>query len=103
MNVLPERAVARADRPASRVVHDESSMRVVSFYLRPGQRIPGHRTDSTVIVHVVEGAGTFRGGNGEVLLGPGESAVFAPNEKHAIEANSVPLEFLAFISPRPGG
>ncbi|HEX7049529.1 MAG TPA: cupin domain-containing protein [Longimicrobiales bacterium] len=103
MKVLGERAAARPDRAASMVVHDEPNLRIVSFHLLPGQRIPPHRSASTVSVQVVRGTGTFRGAEDEAVLGPGEGAVFAPGETHAIEAADGPLEFLALIAPRPGG
>lgn len=102
MRVLePGPDASRADRPASAVLHDESNVRVAAFHLEAGQRVAPHRSASTVVVHVVEGAGTFRGGDGGALLGPGESAVFEPGEEHAIEAERAPLRFLAIIAPGP--
>lgn len=93
---------AREDRPASAVLHDAPGVRIVAFHLRPGQRIPAHRSTSTVVVHVVEGSGIFEGENGTARLRSGESAVFEPGESHAIEAGSLPLVFLATLAPRPG-
>lgn len=102
MIVLPfEPPPPLEDRPAALLLHDEANARVVAFHLRPGQSVPAHRSDSTVILHVVEGAGTFRGTAGESLLGPGETAVFTPGEEHAIEAAAVPLHFVAILTPRP--
>lgn len=102
MKVLAAEAPSfRVERAASALLHDEPNARVVAFHLRPEQDLPAHRNDSTVIVHVVEGAGTFRGEDGEVLLGPGETAVFAPGEEHGVQAASVPLLFLAVIVPGP--
>lgn len=91
----------RDDRFASAVVHDEANLRVVAFHLRPGQRVPPHRSASTVLVRVVSGSGVFRGEGAERLMHPGESAVFAPDEYHAIEAGADPLHFLAYITPGP--
>ncbi|MEX0906812.1 MAG: cupin domain-containing protein [Gemmatimonadota bacterium] len=93
----------RQDRPASELVHDEANVRVVAFHLLPGQEIPPHRSDSTVLVQVVAGSGTFTGDGSELELSAGDSAVFAPGELHAIRAPAVPLRFVAIITPRPGG
>lgn len=103
MKALPlEAPPAREDRPATRLLHDEPNARVVAFHLQPGQVVPAHRSPSTVLLQVIAGEGTFRGADGEARLGAGETVVFAPDEEHAIEADGVPLHFLAFITPRPG-
>lgn len=102
MNVLGIGPAARADRPASELLHDHADARIVAFHLHPGQKVAAHRSPSTVSVHVTEGAGVFRGGNGEVTLAAGQAAVFEPGEMHAIEAGADALRFIAIISPRPG-
>jgi quercetin dioxygenase-like cupin family protein len=91
----------RSDRFATRLLHDEPNLRIVSFHLLPGQRVPPHHSDSTVVVQVVEGAGVFTGKAGGALLAEGESAVFAPGEEHSVEAAGIPLRFLAILAPRP--
>lgn len=103
MKRLADGPAVRPDRAASELLHDEANARVVAFHLLPGQEIPSHRSDSTVIVQVVAGRGTFSGDASEALLTPGDSAVFAPGEPHAIRALDSPLRFLAIITPRPGG
>jgi quercetin dioxygenase-like cupin family protein len=103
MKVLAAVTAARPDRAASEVLHDEANGRVVSFHLLPGQRVPPHRSDSTVLVQVIAGSGHFRGAESEAVLSAGECAVFAPGEMHAVEAGTEPLRFLAVITPRPGG
>lgn len=97
-------AQARADRPASAVLHDEANARVVEFRLQPGQRVPPHRSGSTVLVVVVDGRGSFEGAEGAAArLGPGEAVAFEPGESHGIVADQgVALGFLAVIAPRPG-
>jgi quercetin dioxygenase-like cupin family protein len=92
----------RDDRPASAVLHDHPDLRAVAFHLAPGQTVPPHHSASTVTVHVVSGRGTFTGAGGEAVLAPGESAVYAPAETHAIRAGDQPLHFIALITPRPG-
>lgn len=99
--MAPEFPEARADRFATRILHDEEGARVVAFHLAPGQQVPPHRSTSSVIVQVVEGTGRFRGSDGEALLGPGETAVFAPGEEHSIDAGPSSLRFVAVIAPRP--
>jgi quercetin dioxygenase-like cupin family protein len=91
----------RPDRPATAIAHDEENARVVAFHLLPGQTIPPHHSRSTVIVTVIAGEGTFRGGEGAALLKAGEMAVYAPGEEHSIEACDGPLHFVALIAPRP--
>ncbi len=103
MKVLDHGPEPRTERPASALLHDEASLRVVAFRLLPGQEIPPHRSTSTVTVQVTDGSGTFQGEAGEAVLSAGESAVYAPNELHAIIAGEEPLRFLALITPRPGG
>ena len=103
MKILSWDAVrVREDRPATAIAHDEANARVVVFHLAPGQRVPPHSNRSTVIVTVLEGAGTFHGEEGEAVLRAGQSAVYAPGEEHAITAGDGPLRFQAVIAPRPG-
>jgi len=92
----------RADRPATRVLHDEANLRVVGFHLLPGQVVPPHRNASTVLVQVVAGSGRFTGETGEATLSAGEAAVYAPGETHSITALDEGLRFHAVIAPRPG-
>lgn len=92
---------ARPDRPATAILHDEANVRVIGFELQTGQKIPPHRNDSTVLVHVVEGTGAFRGADGEIWLSAGESAVYPPGEEHSITAHHGPLRFIAILTPRP--
>lgn len=102
MKVLESAPEPRADRPASAILHDEASVRIVAFRLQPGQEIAPHRSTSTVIVQVTDGAGTFYGEDAGVRLRAGEGAVYAPGELHAITSGEEPLRFLAIIAPRPG-
>ena len=103
MIVLPTGNLApRPDRPATQLVHDEPNARVVSFHVAPGQSVPPHASDSTVVVQVIEGDGVFRGAQSEVRLGPGQAAVYAPGEVHSMEPSGEhSLRFLAIITPRP--
>ena len=103
MKVLVEGPAARADRPSSAVLHDEANARVVAFHLLPGQRVPPHRSESTVLVQVISGSGRFEGADASHTLKPGDTAAYAPGELHAIEAGQESLRFLAIITPRPGG
>jgi quercetin dioxygenase-like cupin family protein len=93
---------ARPDRPSTRVLHDEPNLRVIAFHLQPGQTVPPHRNNSTVMVHVITGSGRFTGEDGEATLRAGESAVYRPGETHSITALDEPLVFHAVIAPRPG-
>lgn len=103
MNVLTAGPASRAERPASEILHDEANVRVIAFHLLPGQGIPPHKSDSTVLVQVVSGSGRFHGEESAEVLSSGQSAVYAPGEMHAMYAGDEPLRFLAIIAPRPGG
>lgn len=93
---------AREDRPATRILHDEPSARVVGFHLLAGQQVRPHRSACTMLLQVVSGTGTFTGEAEEAVLGPGETALYAPGELHGISAGGGPLYFIAVITPRPG-
>lgn len=93
---------SRADRPATRILHDEPNLRMIAFHLLPGQTVPPHRSTSTVLVQVIAGRGRFIGEDAEATLRPGESAVYRPGETHSIEALDEPLVFHAVLAPRPG-
>jgi quercetin dioxygenase-like cupin family protein len=103
MKVLSRGPAPRADRYATELLHDEANARVVAFHLLPGQEVPAHRSDATVLVHVTEGSGRFTGTDAEAVLGAGDAAAYAPGELHGISAGEVALRFIAVIAPRPGG
>ena len=92
---------ARPDRPATQLLHDEESVRIVSFHLLAHQEVAPHRSGSTVVVQVIEGEGIFRGGDDEAHLLTGGTAVFAAGETHSMKPVGGPLRFLAIITPRP--
>lgn len=95
----PER---RPERPGTKMLHDEENVRVIRFRVEPGQAVPPHTSDSTVVVQVLEGEGIFRGEPGEARLGPGRTAVYAPGELHSMEpAGDAALHFLAILTPGP--
>lgn len=91
----------RPERPATQLLHDEENARIVSFHLLADQEVAPHRSDSTVVVQVVEGEGLFRGEGDEAHLTTGATAVFAPGEMHSMKPVGGPLRFLAIITPRP--
>lgn len=103
MRRLPQEVPPRRlDRPATALLHDEPNARIIAFHLAPGQAVPPHRSESTVIVQVVEGEGIFRGeSDRELRLGVGGGAVYTPGELHSMEAVEGVLRFLAIITPRP--
>ncbi|MHB1168903.1 MAG: cupin domain-containing protein [Longimicrobiales bacterium] len=98
----PTGPAPRDDRPATMLLHDEPNARIVSFHLLPGQEVLPHKSESTVLVQVIEGSGTFIGESGSVRLETGGSAVYAPGEVHSMTASDGErLRFLAVIMPRP--
>lgn len=104
MIVLPAEGPApRPDRPATALLHDEPNVRIVGFHLLPGQEVLPHTSESSVLVQVIEGSGTFIGETGTARLQTGGTAVYAPGEVHSMKAdNGERLRFLAIITPRPG-
>jgi quercetin dioxygenase-like cupin family protein len=91
----------RTDRPDVSVLYDTPHARVVLYRFRPGQGLPLHKTASSVLLTVVEGAGVFTGMGQECTLGPGRSVVYAPHEAHAMRAEDQPFTVLATMTPSP--
>jgi quercetin dioxygenase-like cupin family protein len=106
--VLDPRAIAagavsaRPGRPATAIVHDSPDARLVVFRLAPGEAVPPHAVPSTVVLSVLEGAGTFLAPGAECPVGPGALVTYEPNELHGLRATTVPLIVLATITPGPG-
>ena len=94
-------------RPATAVIHDTPDARLVVFRLAPGQQVPPHRNASSVYLTVLAGHGILSGEVGdtptEAPCAPGDVVAYAPNELHAMRAETEELLLLATITPRPGG
>jgi len=111
---LDPRAAARAAvstnpaRPATAIVHDSPDARLVVFRLAPGQAVAPHRSASTVLLEVLDGAGTLSGeadggAADERACRAGDAVLYAPNELHGMRAgDGAELLLLATITPRPG-
>jgi quercetin dioxygenase-like cupin family protein len=101
-----EAVAVHADRPATAIVHDAPDVRLVVFRLAPGQRVPLHRSASTVQLTVLDGGGILTGeAHGapvDAVCATGDVVVYAPNEQHGMRAVSDELLLLATITPRPG-
>lgn len=91
-----------ADRPATSILLDTPDLRLVVFRLRPGQSVPPHRSRSSVMLTVLEGAGILSGPAGELACTAGDVVCYAPKETHGMRAISVEFHLLAAITPRPG-
>lgn len=94
-------ASAQRKRPAISILHDSPDARLVLFRIEPGQRVPPHTSDSTVILSVLAGSGSVTGGDEERAVAPGEIVAYEPGEVHGMEAGEETLIILATISPRP--
>lgn len=101
MKRLPPPPAPRTDRPASAILHDEVSVRIVAFTLAAAQVVAPHRSASSVVLHVIDGEGLFQGESEEQRLRAGESVAYAPGELHGIAAGQEGVRFLAVIAPRP--
>lgn len=97
-----EAVSARADRPASVLLHDAPDVRLVAFRIAPGQAVPAHTNPSTVVLTVISGSGFLVGREGERAVGAGDLAAYEPDEEHAMRATDEELVLLAAIAPRPG-
>ena len=104
---LARNAIApNPSRPATAVLHDSADVRQVVFRLAPGQSVPPHRSTSTVLLTVLDGAGVLsgegEGGNAEHHCTAGDIVAYEPNELHGMRAEGETMLLLATITPRPG-
>src|SRR5829696_6945277 len=95
-------AAARADRPATAIVHDSADVRLVVFRIEPGQQVATHTNASTVVLTVLEGTGIVSGGDGDRVVKPGAIATFEPREPHGMRSTGDRFILVAAIAPRPG-
>lgn len=108
MNVMSARDAARVpvaftrDRPATEVLIDTPDARLVVFRLAPGQAVPAHRNNSSVMLTVLEGRGLVSGETAEQACTAGDVISYAPGELHGMRADAHELLLLATITPRPG-
>ena len=93
---------AQPTRPATKMLLDTADARVVVFRIAPGQAVPPHRSDASVLLLVLEGSGVVSGGDGERVAGTGDLLAFEPGEMHGMRAEAEPFHLLAVIAPRPG-
>ena len=108
MRALAPRAAARdaiaasTARPAMAIVHDTPDVRLVVFRLAPGQAVPPHTSPSTVMLTVLEGAGTLSGAGEERRCTAGDVVAYEPGELHGMRTDDGEQLLLATITPRPG-
>ena len=94
---------ARAEKPASAIVHDSADARVLVFRIEPGQQVSEHSNASTVMLSVLEGPGEVVGAQGRMTVQAGDLVIYAPNEMHSMRALEGRFVVQATIAPRPGG
>lgn len=92
---------ARADRPATALIHDVADARVLLFRLDPGQEVPAHTSASTVLLTVISGVGIVIGADGERRVKQGDLVAFGENEPHGMKATEERFVIAAVIAPRP--
>src|SRR4051812_37748439 len=108
MKMLDARRTARdakapsPNRPATAILLDTPDARLVVFRIGPNQAVAPHRSSSSVLLTVIEGAGTIIGPDGPRACSAGDIAAFEPNEIHGMSAADTELQMLATITPRPG-
>ena len=69
----------------------------------PGQEQKGHvHADQDKVYMVLDGQGTFRVGDQEQVLGPGQGTLAPAGEEHGVvNHSSVRLRVLVFMAPNP--
>jgi len=83
------------------VVHDSPYFKILSFNFRAGQTLPvhSHEIEGQVSIAVLEGTGTFLGGENEGQpAGPGDVLIADISEPHGLRAKS-DMRVLVTISP----
>jgi quercetin dioxygenase-like cupin family protein len=91
------------DNPYAQPLHADRHGRILRFTLRAGQRVVEHNAPhSPVNVIVLQGQGTFSGGDGQAITaGPGTLLLFEPGENHAISTDDDDLVFLVILHGAP--
>ncbi|MCS6997965.1 MAG: cupin domain-containing protein [Aquificaceae bacterium] len=74
--------------PAREILHEESSLRCMVFYLGSGQKIDIHRSPRRVLAIVLEGEVEFFVGSTDERerLKRGEAILYEPGEPHGFQA-----------------
>jgi len=88
------------DSKNSFIVFDSDQARLALFCSESGQGVKKCRSNSRVMMTVLEGEGTFLTDGEEVHGGPGSVIIWEPGESHGYSAKTR-LVFLATIAPRP--
>ena len=89
--------------PTVAILHDSPDARVVLFTFRPGDRIPLHRTPSSVTLRVLRGRGVVTRVAGQSTIWEGTKLAVEPHEAYSLRADREPLTVLATITPSPRG
>ncbi|MCH8040904.1 MAG: cupin domain-containing protein [Nitrospinae bacterium] len=73
------------------------------YCFEPGQEQKGHvHADQDKVYMVLDGQGTFRVGDQEQVLGPGQGTLAPAGEEHGVvNHSSVRLRVLVFMAPNP--
>lgn len=78
---------------SKKMVINRPRLKVVHFYLMPGDIIPEHKTNVDVIVTTIRGKGIFTIGTTEHEISPGVVLEMNPYTPHSIKA----IEELEFV------
>ena len=87
--------------PTVSILHDSPEARVVLFSFSPGDRIPLHRTPSSVTLRVLRGRGVVTRPDGQSAIWEGTKLAVEAHEAYALRADRDPLTVLATITPSP--
>lgn len=83
---LFEQLPITTDATTSRVVANNSALRVVLFAMDEGQELTDHAASRAVVVQMIEGEVSFTVGDSTHTITAGDVIYLAPSERHALVA-----------------
>lgn len=93
----------KEEHPHAETILADRDTRLIRFSLLPGQSIKEHSAPSSpVYIIILEGRGTFTGGEDNASeLGAGSCVKYEQGEKHSVRAGDEKLVFAALLKGSP--
>jgi quercetin dioxygenase-like cupin family protein len=83
------------------VLHSDDGARAVLIVLTPGQSLGEHQVKENAWLTVLDGSVELTAGGQTITAGPGLTARFEPDERHAIRSDDG-ARVLLLLAPWPG-
>ena len=100
--LIDQELLARHGRSARTLVKD-GPLRLTLIALAPGGKMPAHRSEGPVTIHLLEGDVVFDVAEREYPLVPGEVLVFAAGVQHGVRSKDGCVFLLTVVHlPSPG-